>query len=71
MDFSMSGLDTMLVTVGLGPTEDHEAPCQLREVFGGDVLLCWDCRLLSERLEDEVFQELTFHSLCLTGKLWF
>jgi hypothetical protein len=69
MDFSMSDLDTMLIVVGLGPTEDHDAPCQLREVIGGDLLLCWFCRLLSRRLEDEAFQELTFPELVFDSEV--
>lgn len=73
MDFSMSGRDAALIAIGLGPTEDHEAPCWFREIFSGELLLCWFCRLLQPcllggRFGDKVLQELALSKLVPDGE---
>jgi hypothetical protein len=73
MDFSVGGFDAMLVAVGLSPTKYHEAPCWLRKIFCGDLLLHRLCRLFRIRLlggqhGDKALQELALLELVSDGE---
>jgi hypothetical protein len=43
---ALGRLEAALVAIRLGPTEDYEAPCCLREILGGSLLLRWLGQLL-------------------------
>jgi hypothetical protein len=46
MHFTVDCLEAAPITICFSPVKDHEAPCWLKEIFDGRLLLRWLGRLL-------------------------
>lgn len=70
VQLAVGRLETAIVAIRLGPAEDHEALCWLREILGGSLLLHWfgsSSRLCF--LGDEALHELAILELVADGEV--
>lgn len=70
MHITVDHLEATLTAICFGPTKYNEAPCWLREILGGSLLLRWlgrflRLRFLGERLGDKALQKLALSELVM------